>query len=112
GCGVDIEPAGVARTAELLERAGLAGRSDVVQGSRWAPCRRQRVDLGLTRSRVAAQGLVTDLVHTASALIPAAKLASMSPDVLKRFEGQFIYRMGEYTFGDFHIIEIRRPEHA
>ena len=172
GFGVDIEPAGVARTAELLEREGLAGRSEVVQGSLWAPCRSQRfdlvvanlphfpaaaiegdlrpsswscggidgrrwldeflnglpdhltpggsavithnafVDLGLTRSRVAAQGLVTDIVHTASALIPAAKLASMSPDVLKRFEGQFIYRMGEYTFGDFHIIEMRRPGHA
>ncbi len=70
------------------------------------------VDLDRSRALARAQDLMLEVLHTTSALIPAAKLAGISPSVLARFDGHGIYRIGPHAFGDFHIVELRRPDHA
>lgn len=70
------------------------------------------VDLDRSRALAKAQDLVLEVLHTTSALIPAAKVACISPSVLARFDGHGIYRIGPHAFGDFHIIELRHPVHA
>lgn len=64
------------------------------------------VDLDHTRERAARQGLAVDIVHNASALIPAAKLAAITPEVLRRYQGRGLHRVGDHAFGDFHVVEI------
>lgn len=45
GTGVDLEPAAVAATQDLLREAGVAARAEVVQGDLWAPCAGRRFDV-------------------------------------------------------------------
>lgn len=65
------------------------------------------VDLERTRALVAPHGYAVTIGHTASVPIPAAKVASLTPEVRKRYAGRGLYQVGDYVFGDFHIVEIR-----
>lgn len=91
----------------------LGGLTDhLLPGGRAIITHNSFVDLEHTRAIARAQALVLEVLHTTSALIPAAKLACLSPEVLARFDGRGIYRIGSHAFGDFHIVELRHPGHA
>lgn len=65
------------------------------------------IDVAKTQGILAPLGLQAQVIYTASALMSAQKMASMSPDVLARFTGRGIHRLGDYWFVDFNIVEIR-----
>jgi release factor glutamine methyltransferase len=64
------------------------------------------LDIGKTQAMVEPLGLQARIAYCASAPLPGHKLASLSPQVLARFLGQGIHRMGDYWFVDFDLVEI------
>jgi release factor glutamine methyltransferase len=164
--GVELEPAAVECTKQLLKAQRLDSRGRVVQGNLWAPCAGQRFDVivtnlpqfpllhpladgrlpswssggtdgralvdrfiaglpahlaagawalmthnvfcdvELSRRQLHAQGLATAVVATVSLPLPRHKLAGLPPAVLAAFLGRGLHRVGEFTFADFHVLEI------
>jgi len=64
------------------------------------------LDFNKTQAMAEAVGLQARVAYSVSAPLPAHKLASLSPEVLARFTGQGIHRMGDYWFVDFDLVEI------
>lgn len=64
------------------------------------------LDFGKTQAMAEALGLQARIAYCASAPLPAHKLASLSSQVLARFKGLGIHRMGDYWFIDFDLVEI------
>jgi len=64
------------------------------------------LDVNKTQSMLDPLGLQTRVAFSASAPLPAHKIACLSQQVLARFMGQGIHKMGGYWFVDFDIIEI------
>ena len=65
------------------------------------------LDIGKTQTMLDLLGLRARVAYCASAPLPLHKLASLSPQVLTRFTGRGIHKMGDYWFVDFDIVEIR-----
>jgi methylase of polypeptide subunit release factors len=70
------------------------------------------LDVSKTQALLDPLGLQARVAYCASAPLPAHKLASMSPQVLARFTGQGIHKMGDYWFVDFDIVEISWKQEA
>lgn len=64
------------------------------------------LDVSKTQALLDPLGLQARVAYCASAPLPPHKLASLSPQVLGRFTGQGIHKMGNYWFVDFDIVEI------
>lgn len=64
------------------------------------------LDLGKTQAILDRVGLQARAVYCASVPLPLTKLACLNPQVLARFLGQGIHKMGNYWFVDFDIVEI------
>ena len=64
------------------------------------------LDIGKTLATLDPLGLQARVAYCASAPLPLHKLVSLSPQVLARFTGQGIHKMGNYWFVDFDIVEI------
>lgn len=64
------------------------------------------LDVSKTQAIVHQLGLQARVAYCASAPLSAQKLASLCPQVLARFIGQGIHRVGEYWFVDFDIVEV------
>jgi len=64
------------------------------------------LDFGKTQAMADALGLQARVAYSASAPLPAHKLACLSPHVLARFAGEGVHRMGDYWFVDFDLVEI------
>lgn len=64
------------------------------------------LDISKTQAMLDPLGLQARAAYCASAPLPLHKLACLSPQVLARFTGQGIYKMGDYWFVDFDIVEI------
>lgn len=68
------------------------------------------IDVAKTQALLAPLGLQARTVYAASALLSAQKIASLDPQVLIRFNGRGIHRLGGHWFADFNIVEIRWRE--
>jgi release factor glutamine methyltransferase len=64
------------------------------------------LDFSKTQAMAEALGLQARIAYCASAPLPAHKQASLTPQVLSRFMGEGIHRMGGYWFVDFDLVEI------
>jgi release factor glutamine methyltransferase len=64
------------------------------------------LDLGKTQAMLCPLGLQARVAFVASAPLTLNKLACLSPQVLARFTGQGIHKIGDYWFVDFDVIEI------
>jgi len=66
--------------------------------------------IGLERSQslAHAHGLDLQVRSTVLVYISEEKLARMTPAVLRGEEGRTLHRYGPYTFGEMHIVELRR----
>ncbi len=64
------------------------------------------LDFSKTQAMLSPLGLQAHVAYSASAPLPLHKLASLSPQVLARFTGQGIHKMGDYWFVDFDVVEI------
>lgn len=64
------------------------------------------LDVARTEAAAAALGLQARVAYCASAPLPLHKLASLNPQVLARFTGHGIHKIGNYWFVDFDIVEI------
>jgi release factor glutamine methyltransferase len=66
------------------------------------------VDLEATRTAAGRQGLHVRVVDSVLVPLPHAKLARMTPAVLRRESGRSIHRFGTYAFGKVHVLAIDR----
>ncbi|SFU94643.1 Methyltransferase domain-containing protein [Polaromonas sp. YR568] len=64
------------------------------------------LDVNKTQAMANSLGLQARVAYCASAPLPLQKLASLSPEVLSRFTGEGLHRVGEYWFVDFDLVEI------
>jgi release factor glutamine methyltransferase len=64
------------------------------------------IDVARTQAMLEPWGLQARIVYSASALLSPQKLQRLSPEVLERFAGRGIHKVGAYWFGDFDILEI------
>ena len=64
------------------------------------------LDFAKTQLMADALGLQARVAYCASAPLPAYKLASMTPEVLARFNGLGIHKMGDFWFVDFDLVEV------
>jgi release factor glutamine methyltransferase len=64
------------------------------------------LDFSKTQAMLSRQGLQAQVAYSASAPLPLHKLACLSPQVLARYTGQGIHKMGDYWFVDFDVVEI------
>lgn len=68
------------------------------------------VGLERTHALVHRLGLEAQVVHSASAVLPLAKLASMTPAVREQSLGRSVHRLGPYAFVDFDVLRIQWPD--
>ena len=66
------------------------------------------IDIPSSRDRVARQGLTLVSVSRTLVVLPAEKLARMTPEILAAQAGRTIHRYGSYAFGDMHVVSIGR----
>jgi release factor glutamine methyltransferase len=63
-------------------------------------------DLALTRERLRAVGLQASVATTVCAPVPLYKWAGLTPQVVARFLGRGLLRVGPHAFAVFHVLEI------
>jgi release factor glutamine methyltransferase len=66
------------------------------------------VDLEATRTAAGRQGLQVSVADTVMVPLPPAKLARMTPAILRRESGRSIHRFGTWAFGEVHVLAIDR----
>lgn len=64
------------------------------------------IDLDRTRDQLRALGCGFAVRATVSVPLPLAKLQGLCPDVLARWLGRGLHRVGDFSFADFHVLEI------
>lgn len=87
--------------------AGLPGR--LMPGGRGIITHNAFVDLDRSRDILRQRGFALRSLYTIPVFISPDKLRTISADVLARYDGKEIYRVGSYTFAEVHIVEIGRP---
>lgn len=63
-------------------------------------------DVALTGERLLALGLRATVATTVCAPVPLYKWAGLTPQVVERFLGSGLLRLGEHAFAVFHVLEI------
>lgn len=66
------------------------------------------VDLAATRAAAGRWGLRASVADTLLVPLPPAKLARMTPAILRREAGRSIHRFGPHAFGEVHVVAIDR----
>ena len=66
------------------------------------------IDLEATRTAAGRQGLQVSVADTVLVPLPPAKLARMTPAILRRESGRSIHRFSTYAFGEVHVLTMDR----
>lgn len=100
--------AGGADGRALLDRFVAALGPHLAPRGRAVVAHNAFVDLAATRAAARRQGLALEVAATTLVAVPPAKLARMTPAVLRRESGRTLHRYGGHVFGELHVVAIGR----
>jgi len=66
------------------------------------------IDIPASRALAARHGLTLASVARTLVVLPAEKLARMTPEILTAESGRTIHRYGPYAFGEMHVVSVGR----